>query len=82
MAIQHLVQDIGGSGGLDGDAGQHALLVDVADQLARRRLEVGVGLGALGGRRVDGGLVVEAVEVAAGRLEFFDPFLGLEYGKM
>jgi hypothetical protein len=81
MAVEHLVQDIGRRGGLDGDAGQHALLVDVADQLARGGLEVGLGLGALGGRRVDGGLVVEAVQVATGGFELLDPFLGLKYGR-
>lgn len=51
--------------------------MDKLDQLPRGGLLLGLGLGALGGGRVDGGLVVEAVEVAAGFFEFFDPFLGL-----
>lgn len=77
VAVEDLVQHVGRGGRLDGDAGQHALLVDVADQLARAGLEVRGCLGALGGSRVDGGFVVEAVEVAAGGLEFLDPFFGL-----
>lgn len=75
-ALKNIVQNVHLRPGLDGDAGLHAALVDVADQLARARLEVrGLG-GGLGGGGV-GGLVVEAVEVAAGGLEFLDPLLGL-----
>jgi hypothetical protein len=54
--------------------------MNVADQFAGGRLEIGFCFGTLGGGRVDGGFIVEAVQVAAGRLEFFDPFLGLASG--
>lgn len=75
-ALEHIIQNIHLRPGLYGDAGLHAALVDVADQLARARLEVGGLGGGLGGGG-EGGLVVEAVEVAAGGLEFLDPLLGL-----
>ena len=50
--------------------------MDIADQLARACFEGGGLLGGLGGGG-EGGLVVEAVEVAAGSLELLDPLLGL-----
>lgn len=78
-ALQHVVQHVHVSAGLDGDSREHITLVDVADQLARAGLEGGGLLGGLGGGGV-GGLVVEAVEVAAGGLEFLDPLLGLSRG--
>lgn len=51
--------------------------MDVANQLARVRLVLRRGFWGLGGRRGDGGFVVEAVEVTARLLEVFDPFLRL-----
>lgn len=78
-AIQKLVQHLGSGSGLDGDAGQQTLVVDIADEVAGVRLRVGGvggGLGGLGGAR-EGRLVVETVQVAAGLLELLDPLLGL-----
>jgi hypothetical protein len=51
--------------------------VDVADELLRAGLLVARAVRAVGRGRVDGGFVVEAVQVAAGGFEVFDPFLGL-----
>jgi hypothetical protein len=54
--------------------------VDVADQLLRAGLLVACAVGAVRRGRGDGRLVVEAVEVAAGGFEVFDPLLGLHEG--
>jgi hypothetical protein len=51
--------------------------VDVLNKLFRVGLLVARGLGRLGSSRVDGGLVMEAVQIAAGLVEIFDPFLRL-----
>jgi hypothetical protein len=51
--------------------------VDVLDELFRVGLLVAGGLGRLGSCGIDGGLVVEAVQVAAGFLEILDPFFRL-----
>lgn len=75
-ALQELRQHLDARGGLQRDAGQQALVVDVLDQLLGVGLLVARALGALGVAR-EGGLVVEAVEVAAGALELLDPLLGL-----
>ncbi len=50
--------------------------MDIPDELPRVSLELRLGFRTLGGAGV-GGFVVEAVEVAAGILEFLDPFFGL-----
>ena len=50
--------------------------MDIPDKILGVRLLVGLALGSLGGAR-EGGLVVEAVEVAPGLLELLDPFLRL-----
>lgn len=76
LALDELGQDLDAGHGLEGDAGEQALVVDVADQVLGVGGGVGRALGALGGAR-EGGLVVEAVQVAAGLLELLDPFLGL-----
>lgn len=75
-AVEDVVQHIHWRPWLDGDAGQHVALVDVADELARARLEGRRLGGGLGGSGV-GSLMVEAVEVAAGGLELLDPLFGL-----
>lgn len=64
--------------GLNSDTGLHAFIVDKPDQFAGTRGTGGgvCGLGAGGG--IDGGLVVEAVQIAAGLLEFPNPFMRLE----
>lgn len=74
--VEQLVQHVGRRGGLDGDAGQQALVVDVTDQLAGARLGVRRGRRLLG-RAAERRLVVEAVQVAPGRLELLHPLLGL-----
>lgn len=50
--------------------------MNVSNQIFRVRLLVALALRALGGAR-ESGLVVEAVEIAAGVLEFLHPLLGL-----
>ena len=75
-AIQHVPKDVRLGRRFYGNAGKHAAAVDVSDQLARVRLELGGGLGALGGGG-EGGLVVETIQVAAGLFELLDPFLRL-----
>ena len=74
--LEDLVEDVDTRRGLEGDAGEEAAIVDVADELLWAGLCVRVALGALGCRG-EGGLVVEAVEVAAGLLELLDPLLWL-----
>jgi hypothetical protein len=51
--------------------------VDVLDELFRTGLFVAGRFGRFGSGGIDGGLVVEAVQVAAGLLEILDPFLRL-----
>jgi hypothetical protein len=51
--------------------------VDVADQLLGACFLVTRRVRAIGRGRIDGGFVVEAVEVAAGLFEILDPLLGL-----
>ena len=77
LVLQDFPQDVDGSPGLDGDAGEHAVVMNVAHELLRTCLRVGVVFRLLRCGRFERGLVVEAVEVAAGLLEFLDPFLGL-----
>lgn len=74
--LQNLPEYINGSLGLNGNAGEQPLVVDVLDQGLGVGLLVGLVFGVLGVAR-EGGLVVEAVEIAAGLLELLDPFLGL-----
>jgi hypothetical protein len=50
--------------------------VDISNECLGVGLFVGMLLGTLGSAG-EGGLVVEAVKVAASLLEFLDPFLGL-----
>lgn len=75
--LENVPENVDGGLGLNGNAGEQALVVDELDQL----LWVGFGVrharGAVGGRRVDGRFVVEAVKVAAGRLELAHPSFGL-----
>lgn len=75
--VEDVVKHIDRSLGLDGDSGAHSQTVNVLDKLLRARFGITVSLGRLGGGGVDGGLVVEAVQVAAGFLEILDPFLWL-----
>jgi hypothetical protein len=53
------------------------LVVDVLDEFLGAGLLVGTSGRFFGSGRVDGGLVVEAVEVTTSVLELLDPFLGL-----
>lgn len=51
--------------------------MNIPNQFPRTRLRI-TSCGRLGrGRAVDGGFVVEAIEITAGVLEVLDPFLGL-----
>lgn len=75
--VENVVKHINGSLGLDGNSGTHSQAVDVLDKLLRASFGITVSFGRLGGGGVDGGLVVEAVQVAAGFLEILDPFLWL-----
>ena len=75
-ALQNIPEHIHLRRRLDSDTSQHALLVNIADQVARVRLESRRLGGALGGGG-GGGFVVETVEVAASGFELLDPFLGL-----
>ncbi len=51
--------------------------MDEPNQLLGVGLSIRVLGGILGGCRRDGGLIVEAIKVAARLLEVLDPFLGL-----
>jgi hypothetical protein len=53
------------------------LVVDVLDEFLGAGLLVGSSGRFFGSGRVDGGFVVEAVEVATSVFELLDPFLGL-----
>lgn len=75
--VQNVVQHIHGRLRLDSYTGAHAKAVDVLDQLFGVGLLIAGSFGGLGGGRVDGGFVVEAVQIAAGFLEVLDPFLRL-----
>jgi hypothetical protein len=75
-AIQHVPQYINLGSGLDSDAGKHAAVMDITDQLARASLQLRLSLGSLGSRR-HSCLIVEAVQITASLLEFLDPFLRL-----
>jgi len=77
LTIQDVVQNIDGSTGLESDTGSEALVVDVLDELLGAGLLVGLGRGFFGGGRVDGGFVVETVQVATCVLELLDPLLWL-----
>lgn len=77
LIIQDIIQHADVRLRLDGDSGAHAEAVDVLDELLGVGLFVAGGFGGVGGGGVDGGLVVEAVKVAAGLLEVLDPFLWL-----
>lgn len=75
-ALEQLGQHLDARHGLQRDAGQQAAVVDVPDEVLGVGLGVRLALGRLGRAR-EGRLVVEAVEVAAGLLEFLDPFFRL-----
>ena len=51
--------------------------MNVLDELFRVCLLVACGFGGFGSGGIDGGFVVEAVQVASGLLEILDPFLRL-----
>lgn len=74
--VQDVVQDVHGRLGLDSNSGADTEAVDVLDELFRAGLLVAGGFGRLGVGGIDGSLVVEAVQVAAGLLELLDPFFG------
>jgi hypothetical protein len=74
--LQNLPQHIDRSVRLNSNTSQQSLVVNVSDKSLGVSLLVSLLLGALGGTG-EGGLVVEAVEVAASFLELLDPFLGL-----
>jgi len=78
--FQDIPQHIDRGGGLDRNTSQHPVVVNVSDQLFGASIKLRHALGALGGRR-GCGLVVEAVQIAAGVLELLDPLLGLVRGK-
>ena len=75
-AIQDLPQDIDRRLGLDGNTGEHAVVVYVTNEFGRARLELGRACRAVGGGGVRR-LVVEAVQIAARILELLDPLLWL-----
>lgn len=64
--------------GLNGDPCAHPFLVNEADELLRAgETSRSFVSGILGGDRGNRGLIVETVEIAAGLLEFSNPFLWL-----
>lgn len=75
--VKNVIQDVDLSLGLDSDSCAHAQAVNVLDELLGARFGVAVGLRRLSGGGVDGGLIVEAIQVATGFLEILDPFLWL-----
>jgi hypothetical protein len=77
-AVENVPENVDRGIRLDGNAGLHALLVDIFDQCARAGPLGGGLIGGIGrGDGGDGGLVVEAVQIAAGLLELLDPFVRL-----
>lgn len=77
FAVEDVVENVDRGTGLEGNAGSQALVVNVLDEFLGAGLLVGGSGGFVGGGGVDGGFVVEAVEIASGLLEFLDPFLWL-----
>lgn len=77
--LKDLPKHVDGSAGFDSDTRLHPMLMDEPNELLRRGLRVGFCGGRVRGCAVDGGFVVEAVEVAAGFLEVLDPSFGLEH---
>jgi len=75
-AIQDIPEHVNLSSGLDGDACQHSLVVDIPNQFSRARLQLCGSLGALGSCGACS-LVVKAIQVTACLLELLDPLLGL-----
>jgi hypothetical protein len=75
--VQDVVQNVHGCLRLDRNTGTDTETVDVLDELFRVGLLVAGGLGRFGSGGIDGGFVVEAVQVAASLLEILDPFLRL-----
>ena len=69
VAVEQREQHIDGGVGLDGDAGLESGGVDLGDEC---------GAGRVRRARRLGGLVVEAVQVAAGALEIVEPLLRLQ----
>lgn len=59
-ALEELPQHIDRGFGLDGDAGEHAMVVDIADEIAGVRLALR-GVLRVCGVGGEGGFVVEAV---------------------
>jgi hypothetical protein len=74
--LENFPQHINRSIGLDSNTSDKSLIVDVSDKGLGVGLFLCLLLGSLGCAG-EGGLVVEAVEVAASLLEFLNPFLGL-----
>lgn len=75
-SLKNFPQHIDRGFGLYGDAGEHIIVVNIADEVSGVRLALG------GGFRVrsvsgEGGLIVEAVKIAADVFKGLDPFLGL-----
>jgi hypothetical protein len=77
VAVEDVVEDVDGGAGLEGNAGSEALVVDVLDEFLGAGLLVGGSGGFFGSGGVDGGFIVEAVEITTSVLELLDPFLGL-----
>jgi hypothetical protein len=78
FTLKDIPQHIDRGIGLDCDTSLHTLLVNVANQLLGVCAGGGLFIGRVG--RGDGGdcsLVMEAVQIAAGILEFANPFVGL-----
>lgn len=75
--LKDLPEYVDGGTRFNGDARLHAIIMDETDEFFGRGLRVGVARGRVRGCRVDGGFVVEAIEVTAGFLEVLDPSLGL-----
>lgn len=77
FAVENIVEDIDGGAGFEGNTGSEALVVDVLDEFLGTSLFVGGSGGFVGSGGVDGGFIVEAVEITTSLLELLDPFLGL-----
>lgn len=76
--LEDIPEDVHRCVGLDGNAGFHSQFMDIADEFARGGFASCLRVSRFfGGGRGDCSLVMEAVQIAAGGLEFRDPFLRL-----
>jgi hypothetical protein len=78
LILEDIPEDVHWCIGLYGNTRFHSLFMDVADEFSGGGVASRLGVSRLfGGGRRDCGFVVEAVQIAAGGLEFGYPFLRL-----